>query len=177
MPHPESDDANKPSEDAGASEGISLDEKGKRDAYAREVWAGMVSVFRSEKLTTDHVIAVCLSSLRPKLAKYLGAHAHLMSQPSNTWSGEEMEILQDACFDVLTEDAPLAADYEATQDFGPYGIYVIGVPGVYFVDAMERERSGPFATLDLATDIAALSYSDLISRDLEMGDSDDEIEN
>ena len=177
MPGRVSDHQRERSEEADASDRISLDEKEKQEAYAREVWAGVESVFRDDTLTVDHVIAVCLSSLRPKLEAYLGVDARLMGQPSNSWSEAEFAILQEACYEVLTNDAPLAADYEATQDFGPYGVYVRGVPGIYFIDAIERERCGPFATLDLAADVAALNYSDLITRGLEMGDSDDEIEN
>jgi hypothetical protein len=55
-------------------------------------------------------------------------------------------LLSEACFDALTTNAPVVCEYQVTQDFGPYPVFIRGVPGVYFIDAIERDPMGPFAT-------------------------------
>jgi hypothetical protein len=76
---------------------------------------------------------------------------------------EQRELLSEACYEALTNEAPQVAEYEVTQDFGPYLVFIRGVPGVYFIDALERDPTGPFATLTQARKGLELNFAGLIT--------------
>jgi hypothetical protein len=52
--------------------------------------------------------------------------------------------------DVLTNEAPEVQEFTAEQDLGPYRILIRGVPGAYFVQALDHEDEGFFSTLEEA---------------------------
>ena len=58
--------------------------------------------------------------------------------------------LYDAAYDALSNEAPSVESFTAEQSKGAYSIHVRGVPGAYFVDAMEYDHVGVFDDIDSA---------------------------
>jgi hypothetical protein len=58
--------------------------------------------------------------------------------------------LYDAAFDALLNDAPEVESFTAEQDKGAYHVVIRGVPGAYFVSALEYDHDGFFDDLDEA---------------------------
>lgn len=68
--------------------------------------------------------------------------------------------LHDAAYDALMNEAPEATAWDAEQDKGVYSVIVRGVPGAYFVQALEYEDDGVYSTLDEAIGAAEANYGE-----------------
>lgn len=68
--------------------------------------------------------------------------------------------LHDAAYDALVNEAPEVKAWDAEQDKGVYSVVVRGVPGAYFVQAMEYDDDGVYSTLDEAVGAAETSYGE-----------------
>jgi hypothetical protein len=72
--------------------------------------------------------------------------------------------LSDACIDVLTNEAPAIEVFTAEQDrsLGPYHVGIRGVPGAYFVFALDHDDIGVFSDLDEARSQLDFQYGEFI---------------
>ena len=72
----------------------------------------------------------------------------------------DTDDLRDAAYDALVNEAPEVKAWDAEQDKGVYSVVVRGVPGAYFVQAMEYDDDGVYSTLDEAVAAAEASYGE-----------------
>lgn len=75
-------------------------------------------------------------------------------KPVASLSEDEWSYLYDACLEALTNEAPLVESFNAEQSKGVYSVTIRGIPGAYFISAIEFDDSGVFSTLDDARDEA-----------------------
>jgi len=68
------------------------------------------------------------------------------SRSRNRLTDAEVLDIQDECFDVWQNESPMVYQRHQRGDYGEYPIQVSGVPGAYFVAAMEFDEEGPFET-------------------------------
>ena len=71
--------------------------------------------------------------------------------------------LHSACVDALMNEAPEVHAFIGRGSYGDFPILVRGIPGIYFVEAMEFDDRGPFETLGKARDYAASDFADFIA--------------
>lgn len=71
-------------------------------------------------------------------------------EPAASLSEDDWDNLGDACLEALTNDAPEVESFDAEQSKGVYSVTIRGVPGAYFVSAIEFDDSGVFSSLDEA---------------------------
>src|SRR5882672_953327 len=69
--------------------------------------------------------------------------------------------LYDAAHEALTSEAPVVRSYTAEQDKGAYSIVIRGVPGAYFVSALEYD-DGVFDDLRSAEAAVHSHYGEFI---------------
>ena len=113
-------------------------------------------------VTGDYAKSVIKSKLHNELIGYL-EDKKLLDMDWNDLSEEQREIISDACYEALCNEAPVVFEYELEQDFGPYPAHIRGVPGCYFLDIAERDPIGPFANIKLAKKAFDFGFGDLIS--------------
>lgn len=65
-------------------------------------------------------------------------------------SDDEWAELEDACLEVLRNEAPIVKEIDAEQSKGVYTISIHGIPGAYWVFAPEFDIEGVFSTLSEA---------------------------
>lgn len=75
-------------------------------------------------------------------------------------SDEDWDNLHDACLDALINDAPDVDGFDAVQDKGAYHVCIRGIPGAYFVSALEYDDEGFFSTLEEAQQVAEFHYGE-----------------
>ncbi len=95
-----------------------------------------------ETVRTDPFLASAVSSrlVDPSLAQ----------KPADSLSIDDWDNLHDACLDALTNEAPEVESFDAEQGKSIYSVKILGVPGAYFIFAIEFEIVGVFSTLDRA---------------------------
>jgi hypothetical protein len=73
--------------------------------------------------------------------------------------------LHDAAFDALVNEAPVVAQWKAKQsdEYGGYFVVVRGVPGAYFVQALDHDDIGIFSDLTEAINKAVLVYGEFFT--------------
>lgn len=102
------------------------------------------------KLEPAHLEAVRAWYLRVWLAADV-PHIGFVRQDLLEMSVEDLAILEDACWDLLSNDAPEVESYWAQFDDSlPYTVRIRGVPGAYVVTATEQDLEGPFSTFEVA---------------------------
>jgi hypothetical protein len=73
----------------------------------------------------------------------------------------EEGALIDAAFEALVNEAPEVEEYSAVGAYEEeFPIIIRGVPGAYFVSALEFDNKGPFETLDDARVEVIRHYGD-----------------
>lgn len=72
------------------------------------------------------------------------------------------DSLYDAVLDALCNDAPVVMEYTAEQDKGAYSVLIRGVPGAYFVSALEYDDVGCFDILEDAEAEVGRHYGEFI---------------
>ena len=98
----------------------------------------------------------------------------VVSKPSAEVTDAEWLDLEDACYDVLTNSAPVVEELDAEQSKGVYTISIMGVPGAYFVFAPEYDREGAFSSLREARAYVDSEHGEyLISDDSTINDAQD----
>jgi len=117
----------------------------------------------SGKIKDGFAISVCNSPLRDNLIEYLGDKS-LLEISWEQLNAHQRDILSDACYDILRNDAPIVFEYELEQDFGPYSAFIRGVNGCYFLDVLERDPIGPFGNIDLAKQAFDFGFGELLVR-------------
>ena len=75
---------------------------------------------------------------------------------------DDYDALYDEALDALINDGPEVRTWTAEQDKGAYSIMIRGIPGVYFIDALERNELGPFETIAEAEQEVQAQYGDFI---------------
>lgn len=100
----------------------------------------------------------------------------LVSKPSGSLSDSEWDELDDACSDGLFNSAPLVESFEAAQSNGPYPVSIRGVPGAYFVTALEFSPAGAFSSLEDARAYADSEHGEFRVRDVETVEEDEDNE-
>ena len=70
--------------------------------------------------------------------------------------------LHDAAYDALSNEAPVVESFTAEQDKGAYHVCIRGVPGAYFVEAMEYDDDGVFDDVDSARDALMLNFGEFL---------------
>ena len=78
---------------------------------------------------------------------------------------DDYDALCDKAFDALINDAPEVRTWTAEQDKGAYNIMIRGIPGVYFIEALERDELGPFETIAEAEQEVKGQYGELIVKE------------
>lgn len=146
-----------------------MDEKGSKEAVPdltpkdMELLYGLGSL--KGRLKRSHLESVLKSSLRGVVSEYLFDLGIKIKADIGLIGADELDSLQDACFEALTQDAPCVKEYEVEQDFGPYGVYVMGVSGVYFISALERDPIGPFTTVEAAQEGVLINFDGMFTDD------------
>lgn len=115
------------------------------------------------EITGDYAKSVCGSQLRSDLINYLG-DSTILDIGWEQLTDDQRDALADACYAVMLENAPQVIEYELEQDFGPYPAFIRGVAGCYFLDVLERDPIGPFASLDLAKRAFEFGFGELKTR-------------
>lgn len=111
----------------------------------------------------------------PEVAASLGDPS-LVSKPSDSLADSEWDDLHDACLDALTNKAPDVESFDAEQSKGVYSVYIRGVPGAYFVSAIEFDDSGVFSTLEEARNYADSEHGEFRVRSGEAGEEEEDDE-
>ena len=93
------------------------------------------------KLTTKQLNAVKESGL-------------LTAEP-NTLTEDD---LYDSGYDALLNEAPTIEQFTAEQSKGEYPVVIRGVPGAYFVQALEYDDIGVFDNIEQARDALFSQY-------------------
>lgn len=114
------------------------------------------------KITVPQIDAVRFSSLSQSVLKRVG---NIAMKASSELSPDNHLGLQDACIDALVNDAPVVRSLEAEQDKGVYPIEVRGVPGAFWVFALEFDNEGVFSSIDEALSHVETQYGELLIRD------------
>lgn len=70
--------------------------------------------------------------------------------------------LYNAVLDALGNDAPAVVEYTAEQDKGAYPVLIRGVPGAYYVSALEYDDVGCFDSLEDAEAEVGRHYGEFI---------------
>jgi hypothetical protein len=128
-------------------------------------------------LTVEQIDAIRFSKeLSAEVASCLDSYKALASNPatesSSELTNEDYDALRDVCLEVLGNEAPTVEEYTAEQDKGAYAVTVRGVPGAYFVQALEYDDKGVFSTLDEARDCAFNHYGEFFVHDDDEEDSE-----
>lgn len=75
---------------------------------------------------------------------------------------DQDDAAYDVALDALLNDAPEVRAWTAEQDKGAYSVIIRGVPGVYFIQALEYDDIGPFdAILEAEAELSA-QYGEFI---------------
>ena len=114
------------------------------------------------EVTNGFAFSVIKSDLNANLMEYLD-DKQLLEIDWEDLSTEQREMISDACYAVLCDNAPAVFEYELEQDFGPYLAYIRGVKGCYYLDIAERDPIGPFADIDLAKKAFEFGFGELKS--------------
>jgi hypothetical protein len=125
--------------------------RSKVDPDAQALLSGMRNL--RDGLADTSTQAVCRSNLSKHVLAYLKKGKVATTVVTTDWdkqSQDERELLSEACYVALTNEAPAVAEYEVSGDFGPYSVFIRGVSGAYFIEAIERDPMGPFPTLTTA---------------------------
>ncbi len=85
------------------------------------------------KLTKKHIQSIVAAGLLPNSSKL---------KPAD---------MEDAAFDAWKNESPVVKSWTAEQDKGAYDVVVRGIPGAYFVEAIEYDDEGPFSSVGEAT--------------------------
>jgi hypothetical protein len=113
------------------------------------------------RLEPTHLEAVLNSDLRTNVLDYFAEQEVIVASNFENLSSDDLDLLHDACFEALTQHAPVVSEYEVEQDFGPYTIAVMGVPGAYFISALERDPIGPFYSIEAAHEGVLVDFEGL----------------
>jgi hypothetical protein len=70
--------------------------------------------------------------------------------------------LHDAAYDVLSNGAPVVHSFTAEQDKGTYHVCIRGVPGAYFVEALEYDNHGVFDDIDSARNALMSNFAEFL---------------
>jgi hypothetical protein len=81
-------------------------------------------------------------------------------KPAVSLSEHDWNDLHDACLEILTNEAPLVESFDAEQSKGVYSVTIRGIPGAYFVSAIEYDDSGIFSTLEDARALADSAHGE-----------------
>lgn len=100
----------------------------------------------------------------------------ITSKASEDLSEEEWDDLNDACLNVLTNDAPVVESFDAEQSKGVYTVSICGIPGAYFLTAPEFDDAGVFSELRQARDEADYQHGEFRVRDEVDDDEEDDEE-
>ena len=68
----------------------------------------------------------------------------------------------DLALDALSNNAPAVFSKKAEQDKGTYSVVIRGVPGAFFVEAMEYDNAGVFDRLDEAKSYMWFNFGEFI---------------
>lgn len=124
-------------------------------------------------LTREQIDAVRSDPfLGPEVAASLG-DASLARRPADMLTDSEWDSLQEACLEALTNEAPDVESFEAEQGKGAYSVCIRGVPGAYFVTAIEFDDSGAFSTLEDARNYADSEHGEFRVRDGDLAEEDE----
>ena len=101
------------------------------------------------QLKRDHIDTIRFSKeLSPAVAEGLDDPT-LTSRSAQDLSDADYDTLHDACIDALMNDAPVVKQITGLgRDEDPFHIIIRGIPGVYFVSAVEFDDKGIFASFD-----------------------------
>jgi hypothetical protein len=83
----------------------------------------------------------------------------LIGAAATALTGDE---LYEAAYDALTNEAPVIKSYTGEQDKGAYDITIRGVPGAYFVSALEYDDEGVFDDITTAEAAVYRHYGEFI---------------
>jgi hypothetical protein len=72
------------------------------------------------------------------------------------------DIVYDSAFDAWVNDSPEVRAWNAEQDKGAYSVVIRGVPGAYFIQALEYDDLGPFETISQAEAEVSAQYGEFI---------------
>ena len=70
--------------------------------------------------------------------------------------------LHDSAYDALSNEAPVVESFTAEQDKGAYHVCIRGIPGAYFVEAMEYDDVGVFDDIDSARDALIANFGEFL---------------
>jgi len=77
----------------------------------------------------------------------------------NKMTDEEVLALEDECFEVWQNNSPMVYQRYQRGDYGDFPIQVYGVPGVYYISAMDFDEEGPFDARQAAIKFSRWNYS------------------
>ena len=80
-------------------------------------------------------------------------------------SDNEWDDLHDACLEALINNSPDVESFDCEQSKGVYTVTIRGVPGGYFVFAVEFDNTGIFSTLEEARAEADDTHGEFRVRD------------
>lgn len=78
----------------------------------------------------------------------------------------EPACAQASLLEALVNEAPVVVQWTAEQDLGKYFVTVRGVPGAYFVEALDREDDGVYSDLTVAINTAVRDYGEFFTGDV-----------
>ena len=115
------------------------------------------------QLTEDQIAAIAKApSLRRQFSRDPEAMRLMCADPASL-TPDERGARYELAFDVLTNSAPLVERYTAVQDLGPYPVVIVGVPGAYFVDALDYDRRGVYSSLEEARLVVSCDFGEFIT--------------
>lgn len=92
-------------------------------------------------------------------------------------SDDEWAKLEDACLEVLRNEAPIVKEIDAEQSKGVYTISIHGIPGAYWIFAPEFDVEGVFSTLEEAlAEVDSQHGEFLVADDDEKGSNENDEE-
>jgi len=90
-----------------------------------------------------------------------------LRKPVTKLDKDTLGYLHDAAYEALLDCGIVVESYEAEQDKGAYAINIIGVPGAYYVEAMEYDDMGFFETLEDARKAVRHRFGEFVISDPE----------
>jgi hypothetical protein len=121
------------------------------------------------EFTREQIDAVRKDPLLARDVESRLAAPSIVNKPASDLSDNEWDILNDACYEALTSEAPVIETFDAEQSKGTYSVTIRGVPGAYFYSAIEFEDVGLFSTLEEARGDAESEHGEY-----RVSDGDDE---
>jgi len=116
----------------------------------------------SMKLTTTQIVAIRNADLlRVHLAEDL-QDQYLLNASLETLSSNQFGTLYDAAFGTLLNYSPMVEEFLAEQGKGVYPIHIMGVPGAYYVSAIEFDNEGVFDSLKDARSCVEFNHGEFL---------------